>query len=428
MIRFLIKGLLRDRHRSLFPILVVGMGVFLTTVLHGFIMGMLGDAFVKMAVFETGHVKIMSRAYAKIANQIPNDIAIAGVSELMNRLKKDYPGLEWAPRIKFGGLMDIPDENGETRSQAPVMGIALDLFNTDSGERERLDLESSMTSGRLPRSPGEIVISETFAEDLGVSIGEMATLISVTANGSMAIENFTIIGTIRFGVGMMDRRLMLADISDMQYALDMEDGVGEILGFLPNVVWDRSAAEQVTEDFNGRIQDSSDEYAPEMITLRDQQGMGEMMDFVEIEMFVFAFFFLFVMSIVLWNSGLMSGLRRYGEMGVRLAMGEGKGQVYRSLIYESISIGICASIIGIAVGMGLCYYLQEVGLRIVDFMPGGGAQLDFAISDIVRAKITPAGFFIGFIPGLFSTVLGTMISGRGIFKRQTSTLFKELET
>ena len=427
MIRFLIKGLLRDRHRSLFPILVVSGGVLLVTLLHGFVMGMLGDAFVKMAVFDTGHVKIMSRAYAEIANQMPNDLALSDLGESMNGLKKEYPEINWAPRIKFGGLLDIPDANGETRSQAPVMGIALDLFNTDSGERERLDLESSMTAGRLPRSPGEIVISETFAEDLGVAIGEMATLISVTANGSMAIENLTLVGTIRFGVSMMDRRLMLADISDIQYALDMEDGVGEILGFLPNVVWDRTTAERVTEDFNRPFHNTGDEYAPEMITLRDQQGMGELMDFVKIEMFVFAFFFLFVMSIVLWNSGLMSGLRRYGEMGVRLAMGEARGHVYRSLIYESISIGIGASIIGIAVGMGICYYLQEVGIRIIEFMPGGGAQLNITISDVVRAKVTPAGFFIGFIPGLFATVLGTMISGRGIFKRQTSTLFKELE-
>ena len=45
----------------------------------------------------------------------------------------------------------------------------------------------------------------------------------------------------------------------------------------------------------------------------------------------------------------------------------------------------------------------------------------------IRARIIP-DFFIGFIPGLFSTVLGTMLSGRGIYKRQTARLFKELES
>ena len=428
MIRFLVKGLLRDRHRSLFPVLVVFMGVLLTTAFYGLLIGVMGDVYEKMSVFETGHVKIMSRAYAEIASQMPNDLALLDLRELMRMLKKEYPGLKWAPRIKFGGLLDIPDESGETRSQGPTMGIALDLFNPDSGERERLELEQSLVKGRLPRSPGEIVIGESFAEELGVAVGEMATLLGSTSKGSMSVQNFTLVGTIHFGIAVMDRRLMLADISDIQYTLDMEDGAGEILGFLPNMVWDPPTADRITEDFNRRYRNTDDEYAPEMITFRDQGGMGVIMDFMEIMMLAIAFFFLFFMSIVLWNTGLMSGLRRYGEMGVRLAMGEAKGHVYRSLIYEAMSIGIGGSIIGTAAGMGICYYFQEVGFDMMYFMRGGGADLNVAMTNIIRAKVTAEGFFIGLIPGLFSTVLGTMISGIGIFRRQTSTLFKELET
>jgi len=45
----------------------------------------------------------------------------------------------------------------------------------------------------------------------------------------------------------------------------------------------------------------------------------------------------------------------------------------------------------------------------------------------IRARITPPDFYIGFIPGLISTVLGTALSGIGIYRRQTSMLFKELE-
>jgi len=62
----------------------------------------------------------------------------------------------------------------------------------------------------------------------------------------------------------------------------------------------------------------------------------------------------------------------------------------------------------------------------MNFMREG--DINFVMNNVVRAKVTVEGFFIGLIPGLFSTVLGTMISGIGIFKRQTSTLFKELET
>jgi putative ABC transport system permease protein len=50
------------------------------------------------------------------------------------------------------------------------------------------------------------------------------------------------------------------------------------------------------------------------------------------------------------------------------------------------------------------------------------------LPNIVRARITPFTFVIGFLPGLLATFLGTAISGIGIYKRQTSELFKELET
>ena len=46
---------------------------------------------------------------------------------------------------------------------------------------------------------------------------------------------------------------------------------------------------------------------------------------------------------------------------------------------------------------------------------------------IIRANINPVDYYIGFIPGLISTVIGTALSGIGIFKRQTARLFKELE-
>jgi putative ABC transport system permease protein len=49
------------------------------------------------------------------------------------------------------------------------------------------------------------------------------------------------------------------------------------------------------------------------------------------------------------------------------------------------------------------------------------------ISNVIRARVTPVAAVIGFVPGLLGTVLGTMMAGIGIFKRQTAQLFKELE-
>jgi putative ABC transport system permease protein len=87
MIRFLFKGLMRDRSRSLFPILTVVIGVMLTVFVTNWINGFEFDFIDSSARFNTGHVRIMSRAYAREADQVPNDLALVGIGSLTDRLR-----------------------------------------------------------------------------------------------------------------------------------------------------------------------------------------------------------------------------------------------------------------------------------------------------------------------------------------------------
>jgi putative ABC transport system permease protein len=216
----------------------------------------------------------MTQAYAEIADQLPNDLAIAGVSQLLVELKQRYPELDWAPRIKFGGLLDIPDANGETRTQGSVFGIAVDLLSKNSTERERLNLEKTLIRGHLPHIAGEILISEQLAQNLGVHLGESATLISATANGSMAVQNFTVAGTIKFGVEAMDRNAILADLKDIQYALDMEDAAGEILGFFPNMIYQEQIANTIVAAFNAQFTATKNDFTPHHVDIEGTKRSG----------------------------------------------------------------------------------------------------------------------------------------------------------
>ena len=104
MIWFMLKGLIRDRHRSLFPFTVVSLGVALAVLTFCFMHGVVDDTVRSNAKIETGHLKITTRGYGSIASQIPNDLAIAGMRDFIETLETEYPGVEWTPRIKFGGL------------------------------------------------------------------------------------------------------------------------------------------------------------------------------------------------------------------------------------------------------------------------------------------------------------------------------------
>jgi len=424
MIKFLFKGVLRDRQRSLLPLIVVTAGVAITVLVYCWINGVFGDVYDMTAKFQTGHVKVMTRAYNENKDQNPIDLALVDISGLISSLKEEFPDIEWVPRTQFGGLLDVPDTNGETRSQGPVVAICVNLLSPESKEIERLRIKEVLVQGRLPEKPGEVLISNEFAQKLKIEPGQVVTIISSSMFGSMSFYNVTVTGTLRFGTAILDKSAMIMDLSDAQVALDMNDACGEILGYFATGRYDDSLAAHICKTFNSKYSNPGDEFSPIMTTLREQFAMGEFLDFAKSFKSILVFAFIFVMSIVLWNAGLIGGLRRYGEIGVRLAIGENKGQIYRSMIFESVLVGIAGSIIGTIIGLSLSYLLQEKGLNLGNIMQNATMMLPSTF----RAQITPDAYWLGIIPGLFSTVIGTMLSGIGIYKRQTATLFKELET
>jgi putative ABC transport system permease protein len=423
MIEFLLKGLIRDKSRSRLPVIVVAAGVTLTVLMHAYIFGFMGDTIEINARFFTGHLKVMTEAYYENADQVPNDLALENSGALLDDIKKQYPNIEWSPRIHFGGLIDVPDENGETRSQGPAVGLGLDLLTPGSKELQRLNLEKSLVRGNLPAKRGEALLSERFSSKLNVDPGETITLIGSTMDGSMTFYNFIVCGTVSLGHEALDRGTIIADIQDVRVALNMEDAAGEIVGYFMDGFYNDEAAMKMVAGFTASHPAGNDEFAPVMKSLSQQGNMGTYVDMVRIWATYISMIFIFAMSLVLWNAGLLGGLRRYGEVGLRLAMGEEKGHVYRSMIYESVMIGLTGSVFGTVFGLFFAWLLQKYGIDISGLMKGSSVMFP----TVIRARITPVDYYLGFIPGLISTVIGTMLSGIGIYKRQTARLFKELE-
>lgn len=423
MIKFLIKGLFYDKSRSRLPVIVVATGVMLTVFLNAYITGFMGDTVEMNARFTHGHLKVMTKAYAQNTGQRPNDLAITNTTSLMEELSAQYPNVDWSARILFGGLVDVPGEDGETKSQGPSTGMAVDLLSPNSLEPKRLNIENSIVRGRMVQNQGEALLAEEFAQKLEVNPGEQITLIGSTMYGSMSMYNFTVAGTIAFGIEAMDRGAIIIDLEDARLAMDMYDCAGEIIGLFKTGYYNNETALGISESFNLNYLESNDDYDPIMKSLTQQDNMGQLVGMLDVWSIYIISVFIFAMALVLWNAGLLGGLRRYGEFGVRLAMGEEKSHVYRTLIYESVFIGIAGSVIGTGIGLAIAAIIQENGIDISGMMEGSALMFPSQI----KTRITPADYYIGFIPGLFSTVVGAMLAGIGIFKRKTSQLFKELE-
>jgi putative ABC transport system permease protein len=437
------------------------------------------------AVISSGHAKVVTRAYKKESQQLPNDLALFDTEKIIQTLSQKYPDYFWTPRITFGGLLDVPDKNGETKEQGPVFGLGIDFFSRDSRQIEIWELEKCLINGHLPKNRDDVLLSTKLAKQLGLSIGNSVTLIGSTMDNAFTTYNFNVVGTMNLFKGQADRQMMLVDISGARQALDMLDAASEILGYHNSLYYDDNEAVLMRQGFNLTYSDSiaqqlrdeesydalsymagwnkisepeksklpkqrsealSDNqmydnaeawedlsvedpaiFSPTMIALRDGSQLAVMVDFSNVAMGVMAGVFLIIVMVVLWNMGLMNGLRRYGEIGLRLAMGESKGQVYRSMISEAVLIGFVGTFIGTALGLLLTYYVQEVGIDYSEAVEQLSSN-SMVMPNVFYAKVTPELYYVGFIPGVLATVLGTMLAGLGIYKREMSQLFKELET
>ena len=428
MIYFLAKGLLRDRSRSLFPVIIITITVTIVIFAIGFMKGTMNSVFLDTAVIISGHEKVVTRAYKEESQMLPNDLALLDVNQTIINLNKEYPDYFWSPRITFGGLLDIPDKNGETRDQGPVFALGIDLLNNNSRMSEIWELDKNLVKGRLPKTSDEVLIGKKLANKLNINIGDTATYIGTTMHNAFTTYNFTVVGTFDLRKGQADSQMMLVDISGARKALDMENAASEIFGFTHSLFYNDDQAVDLRSNYNESYSDTSDIFSPVMMALRDSsQQMGSMFDFVDAFLTIIGAIFLIIVMVVLWNMGLMNGLRRYGEIGLRLAMGESKGDVYRSMILEAIIIGLTGTIIGTGLGLSFTYYIQENGIDYSEVI-SAMSTTSMVMPNIFYAKITPDLYYIGFIPGLIATVLGTMLAGLAIYKREMAQLFKELET
>lgn len=423
MIRFLFKGLIRDRNRSLMPFLVTSSGVMLTVVFHAWITGVIRNSIEFNARFSTGHVKIMTRAYSEYTTQSPNDLAILGVDTLTGRILSLIPEMEFSERIYFSGIIDVPDQSGETLVQGPAIGIGIDILSGETSEPDRLNIPASLKNGRMPEKRREVLLSKTFADQLGVNPGDTVTLVSSNIYGALVLYNFILSGTVEFGTTALDRGTILADINDVRAALNMPGAAGEILGFFRDGVYDNEEAKAIADRFNQIYYSDDDEFSLVMKYLPQMNNMDFLVEYSDKLQGILVTVFVLAMSLILWNAGLLGGLRRYGEFGMRLAIGEEKSHVYRTMMMESFIISSFGSITGIITGLLIALYLQNKGIDLGFIMKNASVMMP----GIFRAQITPQTWYIGLIPGFISTQIGTMLAGRGIYKRQTSQLFKELQ-
>ena len=127
--------------------------------------------------------------------------------------------------------------------------------------------------------------------------------------------------------------------------------------------------------------------------------MREGLGFLRTALLVFAFVALFVGAFVIFNTFNIVVTQRTRELGLLRALGPTAGRCSRSVVLESIVIGLIGSIVGLLAGIGLA-----VGLK--------GARADRAELPPTGLKIEPRTIIVALVVGTVVTVVASSFPAR----------------
>ncbi len=311
------KGVFRRKTRSVLTILSIVVGIMLVTALLMVANGLntqfqqlSGGSGADFVVIENSSDLSASRVNASVGNDLEN-----------------MDGISWV-----SGMV-ISTANIGDRPFAYVMGVELD---------ERSIGQFHIVEGKTLQSgdAGKVIIGRIMATQEGLKIGDTLTVKD---------RSFEVIGIYETGVSTEDGGVVVP-LSEAQSLFDLGDQVSMLQVKVENL-------DQVDE-----IQTQIENQYPQLLALKDSEVASQQEDLQLISGIssLIALIAIFVGSIVVMNTMIMSVMERTREIGVLRAIGWKRRKILSLILKESFTISILGGTIGIILGIVLVNVLNDL--------------------------------------------------------------------
>src|SRR3954453_3131628 len=265
-----------------------------------------------------------------------------------------------------GGAVGLVGRDGK------VIGRGGGATSADPAGDQTLN-QVELVRGDWPRNHGEIAIDESTAEDETYAVGN-----SIGAFSDGPVRQYRVAGIVRFkssdtGGGTF----AVFDLATAQRLVDKKGKLDEIQVAARGGVSAAAGAKGIRPLLPQTAQGRTAEAQGEKASSDTAKGLG----IFRTVLLAFGGIALFVGSFVIANTMSITVAQRTRELATLRTLGASRRQVLRSVVLESVVVGLLASIAGLFLGLGIAQalisLLDALGLGI----PGGG--LVFATRTVV---------------------------------------------
>ncbi len=246
--------------------------------------------------------------------------------------------------------------------------------------------------GRFPQNAEEVAIDEATAERASLKLGER-----MIVAGSAPARPYTIVGITRFGGGASFGGAGAAILipAEAQRVVGEPGRYDEIdVAASPG-----TSATQLRERLRAALPASVDVRTGAEQAAKDTSDLESNLSFIRTFLLIFAYVSLFVGAFIIFNTFSITVAQRTREFGLLRTLGASRPQVMRTVILESVLLGVVGALLGLAGGLLLAPALDQLFKSFGADLPDSGTvlrtrtvvvSLAVGISVTVLAGLAPA--------------------------------------
>ncbi len=335
------RNIWRNKRRSFITVLAVTFAVMLSVAMRSLQMGTY-DVNIKRAVgLFSGYLQIQKVGYQK------NPSLRKGFpyTPQITKILKAIPAMKgFTPRLIGDGLISSPEDSTS-------LGVAI-IGLVPQQERRVASLITKVNQGRFFQSDSsnEIVIGYKLLKNLKAEIGDEVVILAQAFDGSLGNLKFKIVGTVKSGVGDLDRSAVFMGLSTCQDLLSMYGRITMVVIALNDLNDIPPVQKRLQQALQGT----------DLVVLNWAEIMPELKQAIEMDNIggiLFLAILVIVVAFGILNTMLMSIQERYREFGIVLALGMPNRKLVIMLLWEILFIVIIGLILGNLFAFGINDYI-----------------------------------------------------------------------
>ena len=356
MLKIAFRNIFRQKRRTILTALAMIVGFTLSSIVIGLSDGAYSNVIEMFTGNRIGHIQVHRAGYL----DKPSIYKTMSDYESIGKTIQNEEGVEaWTPRIYTGGLGSV----GEKSTAVRIIGIDVARENRATNFNKKVIEGDTLTE----TASREAIIGTKLAKTLSATIGSKIVLFSQAADGSIANDEYTIVGIADSGDDITNRVVCYLHIDDVQELFVLQGRIHEIVVIVSNI----NKVERISNGITEKLADTTLEILPWYQVVKsfydamqkDKQGDA-----------VARFIIMFIVAIGVLNTVLMSVMERTREYGVLKAVGTKPIQVFWLVIYEVGIIAVGSIVVGAMLGVLFNYLLSVYGVSYAEGFTMAGIE------------------------------------------------------